>query len=768
MAAIGTKGADTPVANMSPQPPRDDDPDFLDDFVLEDAPELAQEQESAEDGLEELFAVPPDTVLPEPGGIEPAAITPVAPPAGAPAARAAAAASGAEDPEDLLFEDHTQRVVASERFAEPVGFVENAENTWQGAELELDEPAAAKPAPAADEPDEFALEAEQEADWEIDAEQELELVGADEAPPATAGDAFPAAAFTTEELLQQMAGVGGQEDTDDGLLSEVAAELQDAEPSEDAEAPVADAELDDQALVLMEEDAASWAAEATNESPVAAGAAPEAFAWEPVEDAAPIEPGWEPLPAAQMDDLAEVAEVGVPELAEEASTPVAWDDHDEAEDQNQPEEAANAEALAPVLAGPSTWRAAAAASAGVDEEIYQSHEVQEAAVVGGAQVGRRRRRAAGLVAAAGLCLAAAAAAYGLAPAWSGSADEPEAVVVVQVPRPSLQVAVAPPPLPEPKTETVLRVAQPEPVPAPPEPVASQPVVSQPVVVAAAPTPTTEVPAVEPTHAVPVATAPDVPEVPVVPVEPAVPVAGTQPTPERPTPAVPANENPAPAAIGPVVTAPSPSAPPAPEPVAEAQPTAHWPVARQTPETRRNGTTPTRIRIGEGDALVAEEPPAASNNQPVDGVLPGARALAQLQNGNYFIGNVKQIDASQVTLRLGSGEITLVRSELTKLLPLGTADYEALQKVNSGSVRLTNRNRLVGSILSDIADDYVVLEFRSNRVMLPKAAVGEVVQGDGEAVLRLATTVEEDDWLRRLVERQLGTGLPAAPPGGSVR
>jgi hypothetical protein len=63
---------------------------------------------------------------------------------------------------------------------------------------------------------------------------------------------------------------------------------------------------------------------------------------------------------------------------------------------------------------------------------------------------------------------------------------------------------------------------------------------------------------------------------------------------------------------------------------------------------------------------------------------------------------------------------------------------------------------------------VVLEFRSNRVMLPKAAVGEVVQGDGEAVLRLATTVEEDDWLRRLVERQLGTGLPAAPPSGSVR
>mgnify|MGYP000075343360 CR=1 FL=1 len=38
--------------------------------------------------------------------------------------------------------------------------------------------------------------------------------------------------------------------------------------------------------------------------------------------------------------------------------------------------------------------------------------------------------------------------------------------------------------------------------------------------------------------------------------------------------------------------------------------------------------------------------------------------------------------------------------------------------------------------SGIADDHVVLEFRSNRVMLPKSAIGEVVEGDNDAAVRL--------------------------------
>ena len=56
----------------------------------------------------------------------------------------------------------------------------------------------------------------------------------------------------------------------------------------------------------------------------------------------------------------------------------------------------------------------------------------------------------------------------------------------------------------------------------------------------------------------------------------------------------------------------------------------------------------------------------------------------------------------------------------------------------------------------------MLEFRSNRVMLPKTAIGEVVQGEGEGGVRLGTTREEDDWVRQLSERQLGTMRPDLP------
>lgn len=77
-------------------------------------------------------------------------------------------------------------------------------------------------------------------------------------------------------------------------------------------------------------------------------------------------------------------------------------------------------------------------------------------------------------------------------------------------------------------------------------------------------------------------------------------------------------------------------------------------------------------------------------------------------------------------------MTLRNFEVARLTELGSSDYEQLQKAASGFVRLTNNNRLVGGILSRIADDHIVLEFRSNRVMLPRSAIGEVVQGESDA------------------------------------
>ena len=117
----------------------------------------------------------------------------------------------------------------------------------------------------------------------------------------------------------------------------------------------------------------------------------------------------------------------------------------------------------------------------------------------------------------------------------------------------------------------------------------------------------------------------------------------------------------------------------------------------------------------------------------------------------------------MTLRVDTGEVTLERHELAQLTQLGSQDFEQLQRVTKGFVRLTNNNRLVGGILSKIADDHVVLEFRKNRVMLPKSAIGEIVSGESEErTVRLDTTDEEESWVRELARRELGTGRGADP------
>ena len=140
-----------------------------------------------------------------------------------------------------------------------------------------------------------------------------------------------------------------------------------------------------------------------------------------------------------------------------------------------------------------------------------------------------------------------------------------------------------------------------------------------------------------------------------------------------------------------------------------------------------------------------------------GVRPGQRAFAQLRNGNYFIGRVKRVSADEVTLRVDTGELTLLRRDLAQLTRLGSAERHAVEEAAQGSVRLTNDNRLVGGILQRIEDDVIVLEVRQNRVVLPASAVGEIVEGDERGGVRLGTTGAEEQWLRERAERELKSG-----------
>ncbi|MBM4060620.1 MAG: hypothetical protein FJ265_05925 [Planctomycetes bacterium] len=655
---------------MTAEPQRDDQPEFLDDFVLE------EDAVAGDDDLDALFA------------------SPVAPaPAAVPAATAEPAGPAAPVEDDILFQDHTAGLQPTEQFGEEVPFAEQGKSAWSGEGLEL-ESAGGAPAPAGEPAGEFAELLASEDELALDSEKELEIVGgAAEAAAEPAAEVPTAAAAESDEVFV----------IDDGTLQEAVAgaagagaELAaGAEPVE-LEADAAPLEAADGVELVEASEGAEAVADALEPGAVAAELA-VTDAGEPAED-----PGWEPLPGTSMDELAEVQDV-------------ARTDGEES--------AAEAEPAALAAVGAATEQA----------EIYATNEADPVpAVVGGRRGRRRGLRLLGSLVASAAVLAAAAIVV-LQPAWFGLRFEPEAVTSAQVQRPRIEVALPIPPAP------VAAPGEPVVEPKPPEPQAEP----------KPPAPGSEQPDVP-------APAPDkVPQV--VTTEPA---GGTGPGPTVPGPVVPPQDPPA-AATAPVVVPPA------------AAPDPGWPVAhpgaQQPPAGASAAGSPPLQRFGESLLVGAGDPEPA---RPVEGMLPGSRAFAQLRNGNYFIGSVKHADRERITLRVGTGEVTLQVASLAKLTELGSADYEELQKVSSGFVRLTNNNRLVGSILSSIADDHIVLEFRSNRVMLPKSAVGEVVPGESEATVRLGTTREEEDWLRQLVERQLGTGAApiearpgATPPAG---
>jgi hypothetical protein len=615
--------------------PRDDDPDFLDDFILDDA----QERE-----LDRLFD--------DPGANGKR-------PAGAGAGEAEGAAAGEED---VLFEDHTKAAAdASESFGGGPPFSESGTSNWKGEELELeehgvpadDESGAATPAAkqklgkakeAFTEQLDSLLHSEQsEEDFGLDSERELELVDAPDAMPedAEAGDDAGDEAFVVDDAedAAEAAPVGATgDDADEGAIEGL-------EVSEEAEA---------------------------------------------------AEPGWEPLPQANVDNLAEAEVV--------AAEDGAGDGYEEAATAEQP-------APEPALVG--------ADVEGHDLYAEEAPAAPAQGVIGRSRRGGRVLRLLGSLAASVAVLGAAATVV-LRPEWFGLRFEPDRIQRVELKRPKVELDVPQPPvvtLPEP---------EPQPVPAKdPEPTTPKD-----------PEPRDPPPAGDPTEPAPRVGAADP-----VPTTPKDPVPGAEPAP--------ANPGTSPVAAVPVT-----------------DPGMGWPIQTGDNPMPAPGLAAHLVRVND-DLMVGDMSRSAQRpSVAIEGMLPGGRAFAQLHNGNYFIGAVKSVDARAITLRIGTGEITLDTGSIAKLTALGSAEYEELQKVTSGFIRLTNNNRLVGSILSGIADDHVILEVRSNRVMLPKSAIGEVVEGANESNVRIDTTREEDDWLRQMAERQLdGTdgGKPTAPP-----
>jgi hypothetical protein len=116
----------------------------------------------------------------------------------------------------------------------------------------------------------------------------------------------------------------------------------------------------------------------------------------------------------------------------------------------------------------------------------------------------------------------------------------------------------------------------------------------------------------------------------------------------------------------------------------------------------------------------------TEGSPIHSDMPrGTQALAQLHNGNFFIGSVKRIDSPWVTLNLPQGEVTFSHAELRRLMPLASADFRTLsQGITLGSVRLKNNNRLVGQILRD-QEGSVIVDLETAKITIPKENIEEV-------------------------------------------
>ncbi|MCA9491089.1 MAG: hypothetical protein KC621_14265, partial [Myxococcales bacterium] len=164
------------------------------------------------------------------------------------------------------------------------------------------------------------------------------------------------------------------------------------------------------------------------------------------------------------------------------------------------------------------------------------------------------------------------------------------------------------------------------------------------------------------------------------------------------------------------------------------------------EVSRPEFTPIEI----GESLEMRGPTGEFAPADLESVRIGMRAWAQLTNEAVFVGTVRRIEASFVTLKMDAGEITLDREEIVAMVPISDAEDDPVE-IENGFVRLGESGTLFGRILRNNGGEHVILETTDSRVSLPLESIDSVgIRTDAGIVV----VDDDDDWLEERARRRL--------------
>jgi hypothetical protein len=159
-------------------------------------------------------------------------------------------------------------------------------------------------------------------------------------------------------------------------------------------------------------------------------------------------------------------------------------------------------------------------------------------------------------------------------------------------------------------------------------------------------------------------------------------------------------------------------------------------SKTAPSGKSSSPTPIEVK----PSKLAEATPKAAYFD-TKALRRGIQALAQLRNGNFFVGRIYKVKPLEIILSLQNGEVAFVPDDLKKIVPLVDSEAKLLRGKEIGIVRLRNRNKLIGKILAESPDFIAIETDEKSKIFLPRTSILEVDRKKPTPI----TFGEEEDW-----------------------